>query len=234
MQSGEYKRIDRRFLDTFYRECGREVTLAYTVLNQTNTWAITFSAAAIAPLIALVKKQPSGEYTFDYPNPYYWLYLILVWGVLLRFLQRSALGLANMYRWNRLATATWELAALPEGDANYSQLNDSLVEMVDELMMRWGNPRPVPLIIWNTLKLLYLGPLIVVAVFVIWGLVARFLVQSVASGISNALRRAVIRPISRIMNCFGRPPKARRPAIHAKSSRPGIAIGATGGAANGR
>src|ERR1700722_6864469 len=91
MRSGEYKRVDRRFLDTFYRECGREVTLAYTVLNQTNTWAITFSAAAIAPLIALVKKEATGEYTFDYPNPYYWLYLILVWGVLLRFLQRSAL-----------------------------------------------------------------------------------------------------------------------------------------------
>jgi hypothetical protein len=172
MPLGEYETIDRKFLDTFYRECGREVTLAYTVLNQTNTWAVTFFAAVMGPLIGLVKAIPGTEdYAFAYPNPYYWLYLILGWGLLLRFLQRSALALANMYRWNLLATATWEIAALPADHPKAAILNDRLVELVDRLMIRWRDPRPPTQIFWSTLKLMYLAPMLVLLGFIVWGLV---------------------------------------------------------------
>lgn len=171
MASPNYEKIDRKFLDTFYRECGREVTLAYTVLNQTNTWAVTFFAIAMGPsLIGLVRK-PIGAETFvlDYPNEFVWLYLIFAWGILLRFLQRSALALANMYRWNELATATWEVSALREDHQRQLDLNDKLVETVNRLMMNWGDPRPRRQILWSTLKLMYLVPLAILLYLFIWG-----------------------------------------------------------------
>src|ERR1700722_19178609 len=150
MESGKYETIDRKFLDTFYRECGREVTLAYTVLNQTNTWAITFFAAVIgSSLVGLVKRN-GDTYSFDYPNTFHWLYLILAWGLLLRFVQRSALALSNMYRWNKLGTSVWTLAALPEKHPLQPALNDELVLLVDELMIRWRDPRSKGFVLWGT------------------------------------------------------------------------------------
>jgi len=173
MVSGKYETIDRKFLDTFYRECGREVTLAYTVLNQTNTWAITFFAAVIgSSLVGLVKKVSPRDYSFDYPNPFHWLYLILAWGLLLRFIQRSALALSNMYRWNKLATSVWEVAALPACHPLQAELNDALVLLVDELMIRWREPRSRLFVLWGTLKLMYIGPLIVLLVLIGWGIIA--------------------------------------------------------------
>jgi hypothetical protein len=172
MASRKYESIDRKFLDTFYRECGREVTLAYTVLNQTNTWAVTFFAAVMGPsLVGLVKKSSSGAFTFEYPNPYFWLFLIFAWGILLRFLQRSALALANMYRWNELATATWEVVALRADHPCQGELNDNLVELVNRLMINWRDPRRRAQVLWGTLKLMYLVPLLVLFVLVAWGIV---------------------------------------------------------------
>lgn len=169
MESAKYETIDRKFLDTFYRECGREVTLAYTVLNQTNTWAITFFALVMSPSLVGLVNRTEGALTFDYPNVFYWMYLIVSWGLLLRFFQRSALALSNMYRWNELASATWEAAALPGDHPRQSKLNDTLVEKVDRLMMRWQSPRPAWDIAWGTLKLMYLAPLIVFLSMIIWG-----------------------------------------------------------------
>jgi hypothetical protein len=171
MASPNYETIDRRFLDTFYRECGREVTLAYTVLNQTNTWAVTFFAIVMGPsLIGLVRRPVDAvTFAFDYPNQFVWFYLIFAWGILLRFLQRSALALANMYRWNELATATWEVAALREKHPRQPELNDKLVEAVDRLMMKWGDPRPRHQILWSTLKLMYLIPLAILLYLFVWG-----------------------------------------------------------------
>jgi hypothetical protein len=173
MVSPKYETIDRKFLDTFYRECGREVTLAYTVLNQTNTWAITFFAAVLgSSLIGLVKKDVvSSNYSFDYPNQYHWLYLILAWGLLLRFLQRSALALSNMYRWNELATAVWEILALPADHPKQPILNDELVELVNKLMMNWREARSPWYVFWGTLKLMYLGPLIILIGLIAWGVI---------------------------------------------------------------
>lgn len=172
MGSAKYETIDRKFLDTFYRECGREVTLAYTVLNQTNTWAVTFFALVMGPsLVGLMNRSDQGTFVFEYPNFVYWLYLIVAWGLLLRFLQRSALALSNMYRWNELATATWEVVALPSDHPRQSELNDKLVELVDRLMIKWKDPRSPLKIAWATLKLMYLAPFLVFLGMIVWGIV---------------------------------------------------------------
>jgi hypothetical protein len=148
------------------------VTLAYTVLNQTNTWAVTFFAAVLGTsLLGLVKKdQTSGAYSFDYPNYFHWLFLVIAWLLLLRFIQRSALALSNMYRWNALATSIWECLALTDSDPQYDDLNDTLVEKVDRLMMRWQDPRSSISILWGTLKLMYLLPSVILLGLIVWGI----------------------------------------------------------------
>ncbi len=43
------------WIEHFYKECGREVTLAYTTLNQMKNWAIAIVAAFVSALVTLGK-----------------------------------------------------------------------------------------------------------------------------------------------------------------------------------
>src|SRR5574341_1741574 len=54
-------RFDQKWLEAFYKECGREVTLAYTTLNQMKNWAMIVVAAAISGL-------SFGTASDTYPN----------------------------------------------------------------------------------------------------------------------------------------------------------------------
>ncbi len=42
--------FDDAWLHDFYKECGREATLAYTTLNQMKNWAMVIAAAALSGL----------------------------------------------------------------------------------------------------------------------------------------------------------------------------------------
>src|SRR6266404_5852260 len=48
--------LDDPWLHDFYKECGREVTLAYTTLNQMKNWAIVVQAAVISGVVAFGKN----------------------------------------------------------------------------------------------------------------------------------------------------------------------------------
>ena len=52
----------RTWLHDFYKECGREATLAYTTLNQMKNWAMVIAAAALSGL-------PFGSKSSEYPTP---------------------------------------------------------------------------------------------------------------------------------------------------------------------
>lgn len=94
--------VDRDWIEKFYGECGREVSLAYNTLNQSNNWGITLITAVLATSFIGSMKVESGSLKFYYPTIYHWHYIIVAWVVLLRFFVRSALALLNMYRWNSL------------------------------------------------------------------------------------------------------------------------------------
>lgn len=62
--------LDKAWVETFYRECGREVTLAYTTLNQMKNWAMTVVAAALSGLAF-------GSKSADYPNKYMFVGVVI-------------------------------------------------------------------------------------------------------------------------------------------------------------
>lgn len=41
-------KLDDKWIENFYKECGREVTLAYTTLNQMKNWAIVIAGALLS------------------------------------------------------------------------------------------------------------------------------------------------------------------------------------------
>src|SRR5947199_10747156 len=56
--------LDDAWLRDFYKECGREVTLAYTTLNQMKNWAIVVQAAIIASVASFGRallQSPKNE-----------------------------------------------------------------------------------------------------------------------------------------------------------------------------
>lgn len=172
----KYLEPDRRFIDTYYRECGREVTLAYTVLNQTNTWAITLFVAlvgAAASQLVLVDKDASAFRILSPSHPQ-WLMAIVCWGAMLRFFQRSNLALANMYRWNALMGTAMQFSILPDNAKKElrAQLSADLVEKIQELHVEFKAPLPLMTIVVNNLKLMYGVPFVLLAVSIVLGLVA--------------------------------------------------------------
>lgn len=88
------------FLKEFYKECGREVTLAYTTLNQMKNWAIVVTAAIGAAVASILKASPNAT-EFDNAK------LIFVGSMLaylftVRFFVRAIICYVNLLRWNRL------------------------------------------------------------------------------------------------------------------------------------
>src|SRR5687767_6165523 len=86
------------WLRDFYKECGREVTLAYTTLNQMKNWAIVVQASIIAAAVSFGRSQATGESG---------LFPILVGALLAyvftaRFFVRAILCYLNLLRWNTL------------------------------------------------------------------------------------------------------------------------------------
>lgn len=61
--------MNREWLQKFYSECGREVSLAYNVLNYSNNWGVTLGAAVLATgFMSAVKTDPSGNLQVHIPQ----------------------------------------------------------------------------------------------------------------------------------------------------------------------
>lgn len=88
---------DDKWLDSFYRECGREITLAYTTLNQMKNWAMVVAAAAISGLSFSSSAQQN-----QYPNIPMFVGTVIVYVFVLRFYIRAILCYTNLLKWNKL------------------------------------------------------------------------------------------------------------------------------------
>ncbi len=90
------------WIDNFYKECGREVTLAYTTLNQMQNWAVGMIAASIAATVALTKVisgQPNVDFQITVPL---FIVAVIAYVYNLRFFIRAILCYINLIRWNTL------------------------------------------------------------------------------------------------------------------------------------
>lgn len=88
------------FLKEFYKECGREVTLAYTTLNQMKNWAIVVSAAIAAAIASLLKSPSATDQASDAKIIFLGAMLAYLFNV--RFFVRAVICYVNLLRWNTL------------------------------------------------------------------------------------------------------------------------------------
>ncbi|MCR4410072.1 MAG: hypothetical protein QHH43_06150 [Candidatus Saccharicenans sp.] len=161
--------MEKEWLEKFYSECGREVSLAYNVLNHTNTWGLTLVTALLSTTFLSAVKLGNFSIRFIYPTTYHWYIVIITWIIMLRFFVRSALALTNMYRWNELIYATAKLLSIPQESLYRDLLERNLKKKIDAYYFKWKSPRPKLYVAWQNLKLMYLWLFIIILSLFLWG-----------------------------------------------------------------
>jgi hypothetical protein len=164
--------MERKWLESFYKECGREVSLAYNVLNQTNYWGITLAVAVVTTCFLGTARLEGGRISLTYPTLLQWYLVIFAWIIMVRFFVRSALGLVNMYRWNELIYSTCKVLSLPDGNPDLPLLNRNLAEKIEAYFFNWKSPQKRRFIVWHSLKLMYLWFFLILLALFIWGIFA--------------------------------------------------------------
>jgi hypothetical protein len=160
--------LDPKWVDTFYRECGREVTLAYTTLNQMKNWAMTITAAALSGLAF-------GTASKDYPNKSMFVGVVLVYVFVLRFYVRAILCYINLLRWNRLQTDCIELNLVPRirqgaQPKQEAELELQLREDIQHYYFEWLSPIDRKTQLFSNLKLGFGLVFALTLLFLFWGL----------------------------------------------------------------
>jgi hypothetical protein len=136
------------WLKDFYKECGREATLAYTTLNQMKNWAITVQGAIIASIVAFSKANAVPPYdgasiSLAFPIA---VGSVLAYVFTLRFFVRALLCYNNLQRWNTLQSKTLEAMLLPRdsvagsGPLNEAERLAALRQSIQDYYYRWRSP----------------------------------------------------------------------------------------------
>jgi len=160
--------LDSAWIDTFYKECGREVTLAYTTLNQMKNWAMTVAAAALSGLAF-------GASSASYPNKYMFVGVAIVYVFVLRFYIRAILCYINLCRWNRLQSDCVELRLLSRVKENEPPKTPQTLETQfrDDLQnyyFHWLSPIDRKTQLLSNLKLGFGLIFALTLFFLLWGL----------------------------------------------------------------
>lgn len=163
--------MQRSWVERFYGECGREASLAYNVLNQTNTWGVTLCTALLATIFIQAVTVENGDVRFLFPTIYHWAYIAVAWVILLRFFARSALGLVNLYRWNALMGAASNVLSIPEENPAYPVYVRNFARKVESYLHHWRSPISMWKLLRENLRLMYLWVLLGVLSLFIWGAV---------------------------------------------------------------
>src|SRR6266436_4969605 len=128
-----------QWLEHFYKECGREVTLAYTTLNQMKNWAVLIVAAVVSAVVAVQRTglgQPQNDVAM-------YIGALIAYVFTLRFFVRAVLCYINLIRWNNLqrSIVAYKIAKPTSDNAKtFRQLKDELLEKIDQLYFGWHAP----------------------------------------------------------------------------------------------
>jgi hypothetical protein len=157
-------RFEQKWLEAFYKECGREVTLAYTTLNQMKNWAMIVVAAAISGL-------SFGATADNYPNIPMFVGTVVVYTFVLRFYVRAILCYINLGRWNLLQRDCIKLTLAPSA-SDGATLEAKLAEDIETYYHQWRSPYDRKTQLISNLKLGF-GLLLALPVFFMaWGALA--------------------------------------------------------------
>ena len=154
-------RFDAKWLEAFYKECGREVTLAYTTLNQMKNWAMIVVAAAISGL-------SFGTAADKYPNVPMFVGTVVVYTFVLRFYLRAILCYINLGRWNRLQHDCVSLVLAAPGSERH-RLEAELAASIDTYYHQWRSVYSRQTQLISNLKLGFALFLALPLFFMIWG-----------------------------------------------------------------
>jgi len=164
--------ISFKWVENFYKECGREITLAYTTLNQMKNWAMVIAGAVLSGLAF-------GSAAGTYPTKPMFIGVVIAFAFTLRFFIRAILCYINLSRWNTLQRETLEamiwtndplLSATPP-PPNPSQFK-KLAESIRNLYFDWHSPIPRWDQITSNLKLGFSLLFALCLLFLVWGAVA--------------------------------------------------------------
>jgi hypothetical protein len=162
--------FDEKWLENFYKECGREVTLAYTTLNQMKNWAIVTAAAAISGLAF-------GTAAGKFPSVPMFTGTVIVYAFVLRFFIRAIICYINLIRWNTLQKDCIELklflnptTALTTSERE--QAEKKLETHIQNYYHRWLSPLTRKSQLIQNLKLGFMLLFTLVLFFLIWGFAA--------------------------------------------------------------
>jgi hypothetical protein len=157
--------MNEEWLHDFYKECGREATLAYTTLNQMKNWAMIVAAAALSGM-------PFGSKSSDYPTPIMFAGAVIVYTFILRFFVRAIICYINLIRWNVLQARCVELKLVSDpirpgatAESREKQFRDALQHFYFE----WLSPLSRKDQIFQNLKLGFYLLFGLSLFFVIWG-----------------------------------------------------------------
>ncbi len=133
------------WIEHFYGECGREVTLAYTTLNQMKNWAMVIVGALLSAVVALTKTDSlSGQSSQTTVNIATLLVAVIAYVFTLRFFVRAILCYINLIRWNTLQSdiVAYEMMVPVDGVDNpgKDERRQKLVEDIAEYYHRWTSP----------------------------------------------------------------------------------------------
>jgi hypothetical protein len=160
--------FDESWLEHFYKECGREVTLAYTTLNQAKNWAMVITGAAISGLAF-------GKSETGYPTVPMFVGVVLVYVLNLRFFVRAILCYINLGRWNTLQADCLRLRLFRGGQRTDSTPSVSwepearLNQDIRDLYFEWLSPYSRKTQILSNLKLGFALLLGIPLFFLLWG-----------------------------------------------------------------
>jgi hypothetical protein len=168
------KVMNRSWVEEFYKECGREVSLAYNTFNHTNNWGITLATGIVAIVFIAAIKSVGGEITIIYPNLAYWLVVVVAWVIMTRFFIRSCLALVNMYRWNTLIYAASKILSLPDEHPHLSLYERNFIKKVKAYFYDWRSPIPKKKLLWECLRLIWIWFFLILLCLVLWGAITLY------------------------------------------------------------
>lgn len=130
------------WLEHFYKECGREITLAYTTLNQMKNWAVLIVAAVVSAIVAM-QKSSDPNHSNDFAI---FVGTVVAYVFTLRFFVRAILCYNNLVRWNTLQKSIIALKLVHPSPQertekeNAEQLTTKLLQQIDHLYFKWHAP----------------------------------------------------------------------------------------------
>lgn len=159
-----------KWIEHFYKECGREVTLAYTTLNQMKNWAIVIAGALLSGF-AFGTSAITGSIQ-QFPNRLTFAGTTLVFLFVLRFFVRAILCYINLLRWNRLQTECVETYLLPrtkDTGRTRDKAEAQLQEAIRVFYFGWASPINRTAQLLSNLKLGFGLIFALVLFFLVWG-----------------------------------------------------------------